>query len=67
MAQIDFLVKAQQMLLWVYLTGKGNARTIRDTIAIYMPQTLKFNMAAEYGDPQDRWCIRVISKDKRRL
>ena len=30
-------------------TGKGNARTIRDTIAIYMPQTLKFNMAAEYG------------------
>ena len=36
------------MLLWNIPTGKGNARTIRDTIAIYMPQTLKFNITAEY-------------------
>ena len=30
-------------------TGKGSARTVRNSIAIYMPQTLKFNLAAEYG------------------
>ena len=30
-------------------TGKGNAREIAHSIAIYMPQTLKFNLAADYG------------------
>ena len=30
-------------------TGKGSARNIKNTIAIYMPQTLKFNMQADYG------------------
>jgi hypothetical protein len=30
-------------------TGKGSARNIKNTIAIYMPQTLKFNLAADYG------------------
>jgi hypothetical protein len=30
-------------------TGKGAARTIKNSIAIYMPQTLKFNLAADYG------------------
>ena len=30
-------------------TGKGSARNIKNTIAIYMPQTLKFNLQADYG------------------
>ena len=30
-------------------TGTGSARNIKNTIAIYMPQTLKFNMQADYG------------------
>ena len=30
-------------------TGKGAARTVKNSIAIYMPQTLKFNLAADYG------------------
>ena len=30
-------------------TGKGSAREVKNTIAIYMPQTLKFNLAADYG------------------
>ena len=30
-------------------SGKGSARNIKNTIAIYMPQTLKFNLAADYG------------------
>ena len=30
-------------------TGKGSARVVKNTLAIYMPQTLKFNMAADYG------------------
>ena len=30
-------------------TGKGSARVVRNSIAIYMPQTLKFNMSADYG------------------
>ena len=28
-------------------TGKGAARTVKNSIAIYMPQTLKFNLAAD--------------------
>jgi len=30
-------------------TGKGSARVVKNSIAIYMPQTLKFNMSADYG------------------
>ena len=30
-------------------TGKGSYREVKNTIAIYMPQTLKFNMQADYG------------------
>jgi hypothetical protein len=30
-------------------TGTGSARDVKNTIAIYMPQTLKFNMQADYG------------------
>ena len=30
-------------------TGKGAFREVKTTIAIYMPQTLKFNLAADYG------------------
>lgn len=30
-------------------TGKGSARTVRNSIAIYMPQTLKFNLTTDYG------------------
>ena len=45
-------------------TGKGNARTIRDTIAIYMPQTLKFNMAAEYGPAEIGGVLGSLAKIK---
>lgn len=30
-------------------TGKGSVRTVRNSIAIYMPQTLKFNLSSDYG------------------
>jgi len=30
-------------------TGKGSARAVKNTVAIYMPQTLKFNLQADYG------------------
>ena len=30
-------------------TGKGASRVVKTTIAIYMPQTLKFNLQADYG------------------
>ena len=30
-------------------TGIGSKRTVKNTIAIYMPQTVKFNFAADYG------------------
>ena len=30
-------------------TGKGAFREVKTTIAIYMPQTLKFNLQADYG------------------
>ena len=30
-------------------TGKGAYREVKHTIAIYMPQTLKFNLQADYG------------------
>jgi hypothetical protein len=30
-------------------TGKGSERKVKNTIAIYMPQTLKFNLQADYG------------------
>ena len=30
-------------------TGKGAFREVKNTIAIYMPQTLKFNLQADYG------------------
>ena len=30
-------------------TGKGSQRNVKNTIAIYMPQTLKFNLQADYG------------------
>ena len=30
-------------------TGKGAYREVRNTIAIYMPQNLKFNLKADYG------------------
>ena len=30
-------------------TGKGSARVVKNTLAIYMPQTLKFNMTADSG------------------
>ena len=30
-------------------TGKGAVREVKTTIAIYMPQTLKFNLQADYG------------------
>ena len=30
-------------------TGKGAVREVKNTIAIYMPQTLKFNLQADYG------------------
>ena len=45
-------------------TGKGNARTIRDTIAIYMPQTLKFNMAADYGPAEIGGVLGSMAKIK---
>ena len=35
MVQIDFLVKVQKFSVW-YITGKGSARNIKNTIAIYM-------------------------------
>ena len=49
MVQIDFLAKVQNNLAFNIPTGKGSARNIKNTIAIYMPQTLKFNMQADYG------------------
>ena len=30
-------------------TGKGSKRAIKNTVAIYMPQTVKFTFAADYG------------------
>ena len=30
-------------------TGKGSSRVVKNSIAVYMPQTLKFNLAADYG------------------
>ena len=30
-------------------TGKGSRRRVKNTIAIYMPQTVKFQFAADYG------------------
>jgi hypothetical protein len=33
-------------------TGKGSERKVKNTIAIYMPQTLKFNLQADYGSEE---------------
>ena len=33
-------------------TGKGSSRVVKNTIAIYMPQTLKFNLSADYGSEE---------------
>ena len=45
-------------------TGKGNKRSVVDTIAIYMPQTLKFNLAADYGPTEIGAALGALSKIK---
>ena len=45
-------------------TGTGNARNVVDSIAIYMPQTLKFNMAAEYGPAEIGGVFGAMAKIK---
>ena len=45
-------------------TGKGSARSVMDTIAIYMPQTLKFNMAADYGPAEIGGVLGSMAKIK---
>ena len=43
-------------------TGKGAAREIKTTIAIYMPQTLKFNLQADYGAEEIGGGLGALSK-----
>ena len=45
-------------------TGKGQARQVKNSIAIYMPQTLKFNMAAEYGPAEIGGALGALAKLK---
>ena len=45
-------------------TGKGQARQVKNSIAIYMPQTLKFNMAADYGAAEIGGALGAITKVK---
>ena len=43
-------------------TGKGSAREVKTTIAIYMPQTLKFNLQADYGAEEIGGGLGALSK-----
>lgn len=43
-------------------TGKGSARDVKTTIAIYMPQTLKFNLQADYGAEEIGGGLGALSK-----
>ena len=45
-------------------TGTGSHRTIRSSIAIYMPQTLKFNLQADYGAEEIGLGLGLFSKLK---
>ena len=45
-------------------TGTGSARDVKNTIAIYMPQTLKFNMQADYGAEEIGMVTGAIAKIK---
>ena len=45
-------------------TGKGSARDVKNTIAIYMPQTLKFNLAADYGAEEIGMITGAVAKIK---
>jgi len=45
-------------------TGKGSARVVRNSIAIYMPQTLKFNMSADYGAEEIGGALGAFAKIK---
>ena len=43
-------------------TGKGAVREVKTTIAIYMPQTLKFNLQADYGAEEIGGGLGALSK-----
>ena len=43
-------------------TGKGASREVKTTIAIYMPQTLKFNLQADYGAEEIGGGLGALSK-----
>ena len=43
-------------------TGKGAFREVKTTIAIYMPQTLKFNLQADYGAEEIGGGLGALSK-----
>ena len=45
-------------------TGKGQARQVKNSIAIYMPQTLKFNMTADYGPAEIGGALGALTKVK---
>ena len=51
-------------LIWGMPTGKGNHRVVKHTIAVYMPQTLKFNMHADYGAEEVGFAIGAFAKLK---
>ena len=45
-------------------TGKGAFREVKTTIAIYMPQTLKFNLQADYGAEEIGMVTGAVAKIK---
>ena len=45
-------------------TGIGSASQVKNTIAIYMPQTLKFNMTADYGAAEIGGALGAMAKIK---
>jgi len=45
-------------------TGAGSARRVLNTIAIYMPQTLKFNFSADYGPAEVGGGLGMLAKVK---
>ena len=50
--------------LGVIPTGTGSARKVVSSMAIYMPQNLKFNLRADYGPAEIGIGIGVLSKAK---
>ena len=45
-------------------TGAGSARRVLNTIAIYMPQSLKFNFSADYGPAEVGGGLGMLAKVK---